>query len=100
MPFSGPAGYPGIKGLQTDDDGAWITFNTDGSIVLANETCEIDVHGSDPFSGYGCMRFGDQRSNFIQMSIGPIATAIVELRKWNGSEWRLAGEEGEPWEWN
>ena len=97
--FSGPDAQPGLEGFQTDDEGAWITFNTDGSIVLDDDTCEIDVHGNDPFGGYGCMRLGDQRSNFIQMSIGPMATATVELRKWNGSEWHLFGEEGEPWEW-
>jgi len=101
--FAAPDGIDAMEGFQADGDGAWVTFNTDGSIALADaDTCQIDVFGSEPFSGYGCLRFSDQRSNFIQLSIGPIATANVALRKWNDDEsaWRLAGEEGKPWEWN
>jgi len=72
-----------IEGFDSDDDGYWITFNTDGSI---NATGDI--------------RFSDSRANYLQLSLSPAATATVELRKWDGSEWMLSGEEGKPWEWN
>jgi hypothetical protein len=47
----------------------------------------------------GAFRFGDDRGNFLEARIAATATARVEIRKWDGSGWREAGEP-EAWSWN
>jgi prepilin-type N-terminal cleavage/methylation domain-containing protein len=89
--YGGPGSYGETGGLPTDSDGAWLTFNIDGSIELTS-TGDCDT-------GLGCVRFGDNRPNYLELSIGPAATAKVEIRKWSGSAWQLPGEGGHPWEW-
>ena len=49
----------------------------------------------------GAFRIADQRGNFLEARIAAATTARVELRKWDGSEWREQGEEeeGGAWTW-
>lgn len=89
--FDAPGSLGETGGLPKDSDGAWLTFNVDGSIELTS-TGDCDT-------GLGCVRFADQRSNFLELSIGPAATAKVEIRKWNGSQWQRPGDGGHPWTW-
>jgi type II secretory pathway pseudopilin PulG len=89
--FGGPDSLEKTGGLPKDGDGAWLTFNPAGSIELTS-TGDCD-------SGLGCVRLTDYRENYLELSIGPAATAKVEIRKWDGSKWMLPGEGGHPWEW-
>lgn len=79
----GPSGTSPIEGFDTDEDGGWIVFNTNGSV-----TEEGNIH------------FGDGRGNFLRLRVSPRATAHVEITKWdaNESEWVQPGE-GKPWSW-
>ncbi len=88
--YGGPGSLGETGGLSKDADGAWLTFNTNGSIELTDGDCD---------TGLGCVRFSDSRPNYLELSIGPAATAMVMIRKWNGSDWTLPGEGGHPWEW-
>jgi type II secretory pathway pseudopilin PulG len=49
----------------------------------------------------GAFRIADARGNFLEARIAAATTARVELRKWDGSEWREQGEEeeGGAWTW-
>lgn len=72
------------NGENTDGDGGWITFFTDGSIDFT-----------------GNIHFGDTRGNFLQLSLGPRATGQTELSKWDDTgsgEWLLPRED-KPWKW-
>lgn len=71
-------------GENTDGDGGWITFFTDGSIDFT-----------------GDIRFGDARENYLQLSLGPRATGQVEISKWDaeGGIW-VQPREDKPWKWN
>ena len=89
--FLAPGGMDAIGGLPTDGDGAWLTFNIDGSIQLTS-TGDCDT-------GLACVRLADSRPNYLELSIGPAATASVKIRKWNGTEWQLPGDGGQPWHW-
>lgn len=85
--YAAPPGHSPVEiegGENSDGDGGWITFFTDGSIDF---TADI--------------RLGDSRQNFLQLSLRPRATAHVELSKWDdeSSEWMLP-REGKPWKWN
>lgn len=46
----------------------------------------------------GAFRIADTRGNFLEARIAAATTARVEVRKWDGSEWREQGEEG-AWAW-
>ena len=81
--FEGPPGLNPIEGFTTDPDGGWVTFQTDGSIDFEGE-----VH------------FMDERSNYLQLSLEPRATANVQVTKWDGTKWVSPGEGGKPWKWN
>jgi type II secretory pathway pseudopilin PulG len=50
----------------------------------------------------GAFRIADTRGNFLEARIAAATTARVELRKWDGSEWREQGEEeeGGAWTWH
>ena len=89
--YGGPGALGKTGGLPSDSDGAWLTFNTNGSIELTS-TGDCDT-------GLGCVRFGDIRPNYLELSIGPAATASVKIRKWDGSKWMLPGDGGQAWEW-
>ena len=45
----------------------------------------------------GAFRIGDARGNFLEARVAAATTARVELRKWQGSEWREQGEEEGAW---
>jgi type II secretory pathway pseudopilin PulG len=47
----------------------------------------------------GAFRIADRRGNFLEARIAATTTARVELRKWNGAEWREQGEEEGAWSW-
>ena len=72
------------SGENVDSEGGWLTFFTDGSIDFT-----------------GDVRFGDSRQNYLQLSLGPVATGQVELSKWDEEldEW-LQPREDRPWKWN
>ncbi len=46
----------------------------------------------------GAFRFRDLRGNFLEARLVAPTTARLEVRKWDGSDWRAAGEEG-AWVW-
>ena len=46
----------------------------------------------------GALRVADTRGNFLEARIAAVTTARVEIRKWDGSEWREQGEGG-AWRW-
>lgn len=48
----------------------------------------------------GAVRVGDQRGNFLEVRVEPAATARVQLRKWDGTDWLAQGAGGKTWEWN
>lgn len=60
------------------------TFQPDGSI---EET--------------GAFRFADVRGNFLEVEVGPKATARVRVRKWDETEnmWFTRDQGGKAWEW-
>jgi prepilin-type N-terminal cleavage/methylation domain-containing protein len=71
-----------------DSNGSWIIFNTDGSVTTPIWT-----------------RFADTRGNYLQLKIWPIATAAIEIGKWDDTiaadqdRWPASGHEGRPWTW-
>lgn len=81
--MEGPGGSAGVNGF-TDVGGGErrAIFDPDGSI---RET--------------GALRMRDERGNFLEVRVEPQATARIELRKWDGSNWRAQGEGGSTWDW-
>ncbi|HEY0511180.1 MAG TPA: GspH/FimT family pseudopilin [Thermoanaerobaculia bacterium] len=47
----------------------------------------------------GAFRFGDQSGNFLEVRVEPAATARIELRKWQNSQWLASGDSGKAWTW-
>jgi type II secretory pathway pseudopilin PulG len=47
----------------------------------------------------GAFRFADNRGNFLGTRIAATTTARVEIRKWDGAQWREPGEGG-AWAWH
>ncbi len=81
--FQAPGGQAVIEGLTAVGGEKVLIFATDGSV-----------------SDDGAVRFADGRGNFLELRVEPRATARVELKKWDGSFWRAAGEGGVPWNWS
>lgn len=77
--FSAPGAQDAINGFTLADGPI---FQLDGSVI---ET--------------GSLRVGDTRGNFLEIRVEPAATGRVGVLKWDGSQWRAAGEGGKPWEW-
>lgn len=78
-----PGGQPAVDGLPSID-GFWVVrFNPDGSAQ--------DV---------GAYRLADVRDNFLEVRVGPAASARVTVNKWDGTGWWSRGEGGHPWRWN
>lgn len=79
----GPSGTMPIEGFDTDSDGGWVVFRTDGSVEK-----EGNIH------------LGDSRGNFLRLRISPQATANVEITKWDPSTsvW-LEPRQDKPWSW-
>ena len=81
--MEGPGGTAGVSGFTSVGGGELrAIFDPDGSI---RDT--------------GALRLRDERGNFLEVRVEPQATARVELRKWDGSDWRAQGEGGSTWEW-
>lgn len=57
-------------------------FEPDGSLIVT-----------------GAFRLADRRGNFLEVSLEPLATGKVTVRKWNGSAWREQGEGDVSWDW-
>jgi hypothetical protein len=74
-----------VDGLSPDPDGGanMAIFQRDGSI-----------------SEIGGFRFNDFNDNCMEVHVEPKATARIETRKWNGSQYVPAGNNGETWTWN
>ncbi len=84
--FTAPVDDPApIAGFPTTSGGnvGQVTFGSDGSADAA-----------------GGIRLGDRRGNFLEVRVEPRTTARIEIRKWDGSAWRAAGEGGTPWRWH
>jgi prepilin-type N-terminal cleavage/methylation domain-containing protein len=60
-------------------------FNTDGSVAEA-----------------GSFRIVDNNSNYLELRIDSLATARVEVRKWDitDSQWYTRSQGGKAWTWN
>ncbi len=83
--FGGPTDDPApIAGFPTTAGGdvGQVTFASDGSADAA-----------------GGIRLGDRRGNFLEVRLDPRTTARIEVRKWDGTAWRAAGEGGSAWRW-
>lgn len=86
--FAGPSltveGADAVDGFTTDPEGGpnQVVFNPDGSVEDA-----------------GAFRFADPKGNVLEVRVSPPATARIELRKWDGSDFFAQREGGEPWRW-
>ncbi|MEM7480604.1 MAG: prepilin-type N-terminal cleavage/methylation domain-containing protein [Acidobacteriota bacterium] len=47
----------------------------------------------------GAFRLADTYGNFFEIWISPEASALVRLRKWNGTAFKEQGEGGTSWKW-
>ena len=91
LSFAGPPANPAVVGFQSAGDDSWVTFNTDGSVPQI-----------------GAFRVADPRGNFLEVRVGPAATAKIQVRKWNedlavnvdGTHWFSQDEGGAPWIWD
>ena len=75
--------------------------SVDGFINPAPIPAHIAYFGIDGTVGdNGAFRIADERGNYLEARIAAATTARVELRKWEGSEWREQGEgEQGAWSW-
>ncbi|MEM7048754.1 MAG: prepilin-type N-terminal cleavage/methylation domain-containing protein [Acidobacteriota bacterium] len=48
----------------------------------------------------GAYRFADPRGNYLEVIVQSEASALVRLRKWDGTAFREAGEGGKAWKWS
>lgn len=79
---------------------------TDGLTLLAGRrvaSIELDGSVTDP----GAFRFGDRWGNYLELRLGPAATARTQIRKYHkhwpkgadGSHW-YSHDQGPAWEWS
>jgi type II secretory pathway pseudopilin PulG len=83
-----------------DPDGEEGLASIDGfanPVPLADQVAFFRIDGT--VADDGAFRFGDERGNYLEARIAAVSTARVELRKWNGSDWREPGEGG-AWTWH
>ena len=66
-------------------------------LPLASRVAFFKIDGT--VADDGAFRFADLRGNFLEARIAAISTARVEIRKWDGSQWREPGEGG-AWTWH
>ena len=94
--FSPPAG---LKLANPEGDRG--IDSVDGFVNPAPIPAHIAYFGIDgSVADDGAFRIADERGNFLEARIAAASTARVELRKWDGSEWREQGEvEGGAWSW-
>ena len=63
-------------------------------------TANVAVFGSDgSVRETGAFRTGDLEGNFLEVAVEPKATAKVQIRKWDGTNFLAQGEGGKTWEW-
>lgn len=81
----GGTGKNSVEGLSLDPNGGpnMAIFQHDGSIAAT-----------------GGFRFDDPYNNCMAVYVEPAATARIEVRKWNGTAYVPAGENGKAWTWN
>lgn len=74
-----------VDGLSPDPAGGpnMVIFQRDGSIP--------DIGG---------FRFNDRYDNCMEIHLEPTATARIEVRKWNGTQYVPSGDNGKAWTWN
>ena len=82
--FSAPGAQPAVFGFTALPplplNGA--VFQADGSI-----------------QDLGGFRVGDFRGNFLETRVEPAASARVQVRKWDGTNWWAQGQGGKTWNW-
>jgi type IV fimbrial biogenesis protein FimT len=75
-----------VSGFSPDPGGGGLAkialFQRDGSVTAV-----------------GAFRFADQNQNFLEVRVDPIATARIEVHKWQGGKWIANGEGGQAWQW-
>lgn len=47
----------------------------------------------------GAFRMADTRGNFVELRIAQAGTGHLVLQKWDGSDWREQGDQGDVWTW-
>jgi prepilin-type N-terminal cleavage/methylation domain-containing protein len=69
-------------------------FRSDGTLSNSPANCDP----ATPCAG--AFRLADPNDNYIEVMIPSPSTPIPKLRKWDGSNWRVKGENKENWQWN
>jgi prepilin-type N-terminal cleavage/methylation domain-containing protein len=74
-----------VKDLSPDPNGGpnMLIFQRDGSVLNT-----------------GAFRFNDPYDNCMAVYVEPAATARIEARKWNGTDYVPSGDNGKAWTWN
>lgn len=82
--FETPDGSPVVDGFDSDATGGWAVMLADGSIRKS-----------------GAFRFADIRGNFLEVRVEPVATARVQVLKWDDDarDWYAQGQGGKSWQW-
>jgi hypothetical protein len=90
----------GIAFVTPDgDDGVDSIDGFTNPVPIPSHIAYFGIDGSA--ADDGAFRVADTRGNFLEARIAAATTARVELRKWDGSEWREQGEEeGGAWTWH
>ena len=85
-----------------DPDGDQGVDSVDGFVNPAPIPAHIAYFSIDgTVADDGAFRIADERGNFLEARIAAATTARVELRKWEGSEWKEQGEGEEgAWTWH
>ena len=82
-------------------DGTDAAKIADGFLDVPWSDTDIAVFDSDgSVRVVGAFRTGDLEGHYLEVRIEPQATARVEIRKWDGSEYLAQGEKGKTWQWN
>jgi prepilin-type N-terminal cleavage/methylation domain-containing protein len=81
--FGAPPSFDAID-IKAPGGGNCFTFRPDGSVQYG-----------------GAFRIQDVRGNFLEIQVGPVATARVQVRKWDETEsdWYTREQGGKAWEW-
>jgi type II secretory pathway pseudopilin PulG len=84
-----------VQALSADPNGGpnMLIFQSDGSLPAT------DGSTSAPTTPGG-FRFNDPYNNCMEIHVETAATARIEIRKWNGTAYVPAGDNGKAWTWN
>lgn len=87
-------------GSEEDENAMWnmlgpvgaqyAEFTSDGSVT---------EHPIDDADRLPAVRFADKRGNELEVDVATRATGRVQLRKWQNGDYRVQGENDQPWEW-